>query len=311
MPAASKLTSDRRIGHLPGGSSSSTSNDINNAVYSQSGNSDDGLPHPKVKYDDDKFNISLDCSKYKPEELDVKVENNSIIITAQQEIKESGGTRTRVFEQKFTLPSGVKAEKVTSSYAKDGTLNITAPRGGSTSAGGSSSFAPVTYKKSGSDLESRMDRVMSPSSWDDRDRHISTSSHSSTSRNNPISRPSMGGHELMSSTHHFDDGISKVKYEDDTYKIIIDARDFRPEDLVVKTVGQTVQFEANHEERTSDGHSFSSRNISQSFTLPKGVKPEDISSSMSKDGYLTIAAPLPPGLRAAANTERLIPIKQR
>ena len=32
---------------------------------------------------------------------------------------------------------------------------------------------------------------------------------------------------------------------DDTYKIIIDARDFRPEDLVVKTVGQTVQFEVD------------------------------------------------------------------
>ena len=36
---------------------------------------------------------SVDCSRYKPEELDVKVEGNTIIITAKQEIKESGGTR--------------------------------------------------------------------------------------------------------------------------------------------------------------------------------------------------------------------------
>ncbi len=43
-------------------------------------------------------------------------------------MKESGGTRTRVFEQKFTLPSGVNAEKVTSSFGKDGVLTITAPR---------------------------------------------------------------------------------------------------------------------------------------------------------------------------------------
>lgn len=65
-----------------------------------------GLPHPKVTYDDDKFQISLDCNHFKPEELDVKVDGHTIVITAKQEIKEQGGTRTRVFEQKFTLPSG-------------------------------------------------------------------------------------------------------------------------------------------------------------------------------------------------------------
>ena len=89
---------------------------------------DQGLPHPRVKYDDDKFQISLDCKKYKPEELDVKVEGSTIIITAKQEIKEVGGIRTRVFEQKFTLPSGVKAEKVASSMDREGMLTITAPR---------------------------------------------------------------------------------------------------------------------------------------------------------------------------------------
>ena len=28
------------------------------------------------------------------------------------QVQEAGGTRTRVFEQKFSLPNGVKAEKV-------------------------------------------------------------------------------------------------------------------------------------------------------------------------------------------------------
>jgi HSP20 family molecular chaperone IbpA len=50
-------------------------------------------PHPKVYYDDDKFQISIDCSKYKPEELDVKIEGNNIIITAKQEVVETGGKR--------------------------------------------------------------------------------------------------------------------------------------------------------------------------------------------------------------------------
>ena len=46
-----------------------------------------GLPHPKVSYDDDKFQISLDCKHYKPEELDVKVDGHTIIITATQQVK--------------------------------------------------------------------------------------------------------------------------------------------------------------------------------------------------------------------------------
>merc|ERR1712038_1460065 len=119
----------------------------------QSSKPEEGLPHPKVKYDEDKVNISIDCQKYKPEELDVKVEGNTIIITAKQEIKEVGGTRTRVFEQKFTLPSGVKADKVTSSIDKDGLLTITAPRGN------------VSASSINQTIEERMDRVMSPSSW--------------------------------------------------------------------------------------------------------------------------------------------------
>ena len=115
--------------------------------------SEEGLPHPKVKYDDDKVCISIDCQNYKPEELDVKVEGNTIIITAKQEIKEIGGTRTRVFEQKFTLPSGVKGDKVTSSIDRDGVLNIIAPKGNP---------AASTINQT---IEQKMDRVMSPSSW--------------------------------------------------------------------------------------------------------------------------------------------------
>ena len=41
----------------------------------------------------------------RPEDLDVRVEGNSIVITAKQEIPEAGGVRTRVFEQKVSYIS--------------------------------------------------------------------------------------------------------------------------------------------------------------------------------------------------------------
>lgn len=263
-------------------------------VYAHSApDQEEGLPHPKVKYDEDKFQISLECQQYRPEELDVKVEGNTIIITAKQEVKETGGTRTRVFEQKFTLPAGVKADRVASTFSKDGVLTITAPRAHST--------VPSVSQQS---LEQRMDRTLSPRNWED---NFGVSRLSDHRLKSPLFDQGFFGSPAVTTPA---DGISKVQYDDDSYKILVNVDGFEPEELIIKTVGNTVHFEAKHEQQTSDGHSYTSRNISQSFTLPRGVDPEAVTSSLSKDGVLTIAAPLPPALKMQ-NNERLVPIKHR
>ena len=67
----------------------------------------EGLPEPKIKYEKDRLEIKIDVSEYSPEDLDVKVEGGNLIITAKQEVKEGpGASRSRVFEQKFSLPPG-------------------------------------------------------------------------------------------------------------------------------------------------------------------------------------------------------------
>jgi HSP20 family molecular chaperone IbpA len=43
-----------------------------------------------------------------------------------------------------------------------------------------------------------------------------------------------------------------------------------------------LQVEAKHEEKTADGHSYSTRSFQQSFTLPRGVDLETITSALSK-----------------------------
>ena len=291
---------------------------------------EEGLPHPKVKYDEDKVIISLDCQKYKPEELDVKVEGNTIIITAKQEIQETGGTRTRIFEQKFTLPSGVKGEKVTSSIDRDGVLNIIAPR---------ESPAATSINQT---IEQKMDRVMSPASWasdfgtvgrtignnapttydDDFSgpRRSSSSTVTTKSSSNSSGLPGSimfdhGGdfnneRSLFAHSEAMDnnDGISKIQYDDDKYKIMVNVENYNPDELTIKTVGNAVQVEAKHMEKTSDGRSFSSRNFSQTFSLPKGVNPDEVKSSLSKDGTLTIEAPLPQPKTSIKGSERMVPI---
>merc|ERR1712179_523076 len=263
-------------------------------VFSQSEEAkrSEGLPQPKFSYDDDKFQISLDVTSYRPEDLDVKVEGNSIIITAKQEIQEQGGTRTRVFEQKFSLPSGVKAELVKSSLTREGVLMITAPKGN------------VAVKQSYTEsVENKMDKVLDPNSWEEDDRRR-PSNHDSDRSGSLFDRDE----KSLFAANSEQNGISRVQYDDDSYKILVNVENYNPEELVIKTVDNTVTVEAKHEEKTPEGRSYSTQSFNQSFTLPRGVNPESVTSALSKEGVLTITAPLPKAVKTS-NSERLVPIK--
>ena len=304
----------------------------------------------------------------------MKVEGNTIIINAKQEIQEVGGVRTRVFEQKFSLPSGVKAELVKSSLTREGMLVITAPRG--------NPAAAQSYTES---VENKMNKVMDPSNWDrevnrkkdslfddgkdlrkkdsffDDNKEIrkkdsffddsrmtrefderrkdffddfnkdSIFDKRRDSAFDDMRRDSNSFGSALNSTRHgggiFDNGLStfsrerstsnlndqengasRVVYEDDMYKILVNVDKYQPEELMIKTVDNTVVVEAKHEEKTSDGRSYSTQSFNQSFTLPRGVNPESVTSALSKSGILTISAPLPKALKSN-DRERMIPIK--
>lgn len=62
------------------------------------------------------------------------------------------------------------------------------------------------------------------------------------------------------------------------------------------------QVHAKHEEKTESKSVY--REYNREFLLPKGTNPESIKSSLSKDGVLTVEAPLP----AIGSGEKLIPI---
>merc|ERR1719192_640467 len=102
-------------------------------------------------------------------------------------------------------------------------------------------------------------------------------------------------------------GVSHVEYDDKNYKIIVNVEKYKPEELFIRTVDNTVIVEAKPSEKTSDGRSCSSQSFSQSFTLPAGVDPDTVKSALSKQGVLTISAPVVKANRP--NQGRLVPIK--
>ncbi|XP_059613737.1 heat shock protein beta-1 isoform X1 [Phlebotomus argentipes] len=94
-----------------------------------------------------------------------------------------------------------------------------------------------------------------------------------------------------------EDGDNKV------LKLRFDVSQYTPEEIVVKTIDNKLLVHAKHEEKSDTKSVY--REYNREFLLPKGVAPESIRSSLSKDGVLTVDAPLPPSLTAA---ETLIPI---
>jgi HSP20 family molecular chaperone IbpA len=90
---------------------------------------------------------------------------------------------------------------------------------------------------------------------------------------------------------------------DKSLKLRFDVSQYSPEEIVVKTVDNKLLVHAKHEEKTESKSVY--REYNREFLLPKGTNPELIKSSLSKDGVLTVEAPLP----AITSGEKLIPIQ--
>lgn len=93
----------------------------------------------------------------------------------------------------------------------------------------------------------------------------------------------------------------------DGFQACIDVQQFKPNEITVKTVDNTVVVEANHEERP-DEHGYISRHFVRKYVLPPGYDSEQVTSTLSSDGVLTVKAP--PPKKDSASNERVIQIEQ-
>ena len=73
------------------------------------------------------------------QDLHIKTEADVLIVSARQENKTPAGKSyvSKQFEQRFTLPSGVNPERISSKLGVDGVLRVSAPR----------EAASVSYKR--------------------------------------------------------------------------------------------------------------------------------------------------------------------
>ncbi|KOC70254.1 Protein lethal(2)essential for life [Habropoda laboriosa] len=86
-------------------------------------------------------------------------------------------------------------------------------------------------------------------------------------------------------------GTSTITAGKDTFKVMLDVQQFKPEEISVKVIDRCVVVEAKHEER-KDEHGLISRQFMRKYWLPQQVEENELSSNISSDGILTITAPL-------------------
>ncbi|XP_058835624.1 protein lethal(2)essential for life-like [Topomyia yanbarensis] len=103
------------------------------------------------------------------------------------------------------------------------------------------------------------------------------------------------------------DSGSTVDVTGDKFQINLDVQQFSPEEITVKVTDKAIVVEGKHEEK-QDEHGFIERHFVRRYMLPAGHDQNNIVSSLSSDGILTITAPkkaLPPPAE-----EKTIPILQ-
>ncbi|XP_023018949.2 alpha-crystallin B chain-like [Leptinotarsa decemlineata] len=96
-----------------------------------------------------------------------------------------------------------------------------------------------------------------------------------------------------------------VIQDKEKFQVKLDVQDFKPEEIVVKTLnGNAIQIEAKHEEKHGEDKGFISKHLIRRFVLPRGHDLQNAVSSLSSDGVLTITAPK----KIQEANEKVIPI---
>jgi HSP20 family molecular chaperone IbpA len=89
----------------------------------------------------------------------------------------------------------------------------------------------------------------------------------------------------------------------DKFEVKLDVTHFRPEEITVKTVDKDLIVEGKHGERP-DENGFVSRQFTRRYEMPENIDLEQMTSSLSADGKLSIEAPI----KQSSPKERVIPI---
>ena len=110
--------------------------------------------------------------------------------------------------------------------------------------------------------------------------------HSALSQLNRVARQL----DRLQADRHVDGG---VVLKDNSFGVNLNVDGFQPKDINVSLQDGVLTVTGKHEEKSEDGHRFSSRQFTRSYRLPENVQQEQMKSFLAADGRtLKIEAPI-------------------
>lgn len=235
----------------------------------------DKIEHLNTAYEADpfgnqRFSVRFDVSEFRPEEIQVKVQDNKLTVNARHEDKSPKSSVTKEYSRQVDIPSNVDQEKLQCLLSKDGILTVDGPVKDQLMT--QNKMLPIQH---------------SPSATPNN--QVATITTSS-----PPAKPLEVATAVKNPIITEPDGSRKLR-------LSVDVGEFKPDEIVVKTADRKLIVHAEHEEKLS-GRTMH-KEFNKEYELPESVDQSAITAYIGEEGKLFVEAPLRPAQKRYSITQ--------
>ena len=76
---------------------------------------------------DGKFSLTVDSKNFDPEDIDIRVEGEKLIVHGERDVQKGSSSFKSQFHKSYDLPKGIDVENISSQINSSGQLVISAP----------------------------------------------------------------------------------------------------------------------------------------------------------------------------------------
>ncbi|XP_045770990.1 heat shock protein 67B1-like isoform X2 [Maniola jurtina] len=99
----------------------------------------------------------------------------------------------------------------------------------------------------------------------------------------------------------------RIEIDDDKFRVIVNVKEYKKEDLKVKVKGDFILVQGAHEAKHDDHDLFASQ-FFHTYSLPLNASASDVTATLTSDGYLDVIAPINGADENEKAAEREVPI---
>lgn len=203
-----------------------------------------------------RFKVRFDVSEFKPDEIQVKVQDNRVMVYAKHEERSASQSVSKEYSRQVDIPPNVEQEKLQCVLSRDGILTVDGP--------------VITNQLMVPHQVLPIQQPVQP----DRTLQLAT----------PVKNP------IITEP----DGTRKLR-------LTVDAGEFKPEEVIVKTMEKKLIVHAEHVEKSA-GKTLH-KEFNKEYELPDSVDQSAITAYIGDEGKLIIEAPIKNQVRKYSVTQ--------